>query len=284
LFSLANTGAIPTFEQARRDYPELDDRGVVRVLCSRLLREADLEPPIDASVLASMCGIARIEHRDQPWAGLLMPGKGGHLVTLRAGDGFRRQRFTLMHEAAHTLLPDLAREPEYRCEPQKRRPPKERLADTGAAELLMPRRYFEGDLEWFGMTMRGICALADRYRTSLEATALRAVELSSREALCVVFEEDPNSSSPGLRTAYAVRKGRWPCVPKGQVLPPEGLFARALSERLVEGEIGLSELVPESEARVFASVISCPLIQKGEVERRVIALVTVSEGKEAQGA
>lgn len=277
LFSLTNSNALASFDRTRREYPELDDRGVIRVLCSRLLREADLEPPIDTSVLASMCGIARIEHLDQPWAGLLIPREDGHVVALRAGDGHRRQRFTIMHEAAHTLLPGLSEAPEYRCEPQKQRPPKERLADLGAAELLMPRQYFEGDLGWFGLRMGGVSALADRYRTSLEATALRAVELSCRPVLCVVLksvEEDDSVRDVRLEAVYASRKGRWPFIPRGTSVSTRSVFARAVSERLIEGEANLAEIVPGADAPVSISAMSCPRVARDRVEQRVIALIT----------
>ena len=108
----------------------------------RLLDDADMAPPVDMLVLASMRGIARVVAVDQPWAGMLVPIDGKLVVHVRDGDGLGRQRFTVGHEIGHTLDPAFVRTRYYRCNPATAHTRIETLSDLVATELLFPARHF----------------------------------------------------------------------------------------------------------------------------------------------
>lgn len=77
----------------------------------------------------------------------------------------------------------------YRCNPATAKTRIEAVSDVVASELLLPARHFQPDLATAGLTADGIEWLADRYIASLEATALRAVDLWPRPALLLVLAE-----------------------------------------------------------------------------------------------
>src|SRR5262245_38631122 len=132
------------FEQMRILDPTLTDEEAVIRVCEEILEEAEATPPIPVELIASLRGISRIERRDQPWAGVLNPNASGGLeVAVRATDAYERQRFTICHEAGHTLFPGFHEQRRFRCNGERTR--LEQLCDCAAGELLLPRRMFSAD-------------------------------------------------------------------------------------------------------------------------------------------
>jgi hypothetical protein len=266
-------GQLSLFELAQLDAPRASDDAIVRQLSEALLDEAGLAPPIDVRVLASLRGIAEIEIADQPWAGLLRSEAGRLVVRLRGEDGHLRQRFTVLHEAVHTYLPGFAEAPQHRCDPNGKRDRKEELCDLGASELLLPRRHFEPDLANLGFDMDAVAELADRYQASLEATAIRAVDLTAGSALFLVLRvghkpadaRNPDAE-PRLRHVYGHGRGPWPFVPRYKSVSVESPFGRALDGELIEGRFSLNELVagPDVPVRLSARAFGA---------ERVLALI-----------
>jgi hypothetical protein len=261
------------FEQLSRVEPDLSDKDVVRQLCERLLDEADVMPPVNVKLLASLRGIARVEERFQPWDGVLAPEKGHFVVGVRASDGVERQRFTVLHEAGHTLLPGFAEARQYRCEGPKTR--EEQLCDIAAAELLLPRRFFAAALCEADPGLAGVEELAAVYEASLEATALRAVDLAPSRTMLIVLRVGHKPSEWGreeeceskLRLSWAHAQGSWPYMPKHKSADDGSPFMRAYEGEVID-EVGtLDGLGATGEERVMISA------RRYGTDGRVLALV-----------
>jgi hypothetical protein len=111
-------------------------------------------PPFDLELLASLCGF-RVEYtplgaRQDGWI-----DSWRRRILINAEMHELRQRFTLAHEIAHTLLPDFGLgtssvdvDGDYEWAEQS---PPEQLCQVAAAELLMPADAFReacGDRRW----------------------------------------------------------------------------------------------------------------------------------------
>lgn len=247
------------FEQLSRAAPSLSDEGIVRRLCEDLLDEAGVRPPVNVKLLASMRGIARVEERFQPWAGVLAPESGGFVVGVRATDGPERRRFTVLHEAGHTLLPGFAESRQYRCDGPKSRD--EELCDIAASELLLPRRFFAGDLSAARPGLDGVEELAPVYRASIEASALRAVDLADEPAMLVVLRMAHKPAErgredrcePKLRLAWAHGQGDWPYMLRHKSADGDSPFMRAYQGEVVDEVSELGELAGADRGRVHIS-------------------------------
>jgi hypothetical protein len=253
------------FEQLSRVAPALSDDDVVRRLCEDLLDVADVKPPVNVKLLASLRGIARVEERPQPWAGVLAPEKGQLVVGVRASDGLERQRFTILHEAGHTLLPGFAEARQFRCDGPKSRD--EELCDIAASELLLPRRFFADDLRDAPPGLDGVEGLARQYESSIEATALRAVDLGVDASMLLVLRPAHKPSErgredecePKLRLAWAHGRGAWPYMRKDKSVDGGSVLSRAHEGELVDevgflGDLAAAECGPVTiSARRYGS-------------------------------
>ena len=116
---------------------------------------------------------------------MLVHRDGQMVAHIRQDDSPPRKRFTILHEAGHTLLPGYVEVPQYRCAGP--RTLEEQLCDHAASELLFPRASFAPDLTAAGFGAQPIEDLADAYQGSIEATAVRGVDLWSEDALLLVL-------------------------------------------------------------------------------------------------
>jgi IrrE N-terminal-like domain len=261
------------FERLSRVEPALSDEDVVRRLCEDLLDSADVRPPINVKLLASLRGIVRVEERPQPWAGVLTPKQGQLVVGVRASDGFERQRFTVLHEVGHTLLPGFTESPQFRCDGPKNRD--EELCDIAASELLLPRRFFVSDLGDAGPGLDGIESLARLYEASIEATALRAVDLDADSAMLLVLRVAHKPSErgredecePKLRLSWAHGQGEWPFMRKDKSVDDGSPLMRAYEGEVVDEMGELGDLAGTDCGRVMISA------RRYGNDGRVLALV-----------
>ena len=251
----------------------LSDEATMRELCEELLDLGEVEPPIDVELLASLRGIVSIRSSLQGPAGMLVcDGERLH-VTVRASDGRERRRFTVLHEAGHTMFPGFLEAPQYRCKGPKDR--EEQLCDLAASELLLPRRFLIPDLASTGFGMGAVEQLADGYKASIESTALRMADLWPRRAMVLVFSvcHKPSeagheaSTEPKVRLNYAHQQGRWPFARRHKSVADNSPIGRAMMGEIVN-EIGtLTEILGSDEPlRITAR-------RYGTVPR-VLALVT----------
>ena len=247
-------------EQASAAQPGQAPESVLRGLCEQLLEEAQSEPPVDVRLLASMRGITEIRESEQPWAGMLLPNDGRMQVHVRASDGRERQRFTILHEAGHTMLPGFSEAARFRCGGPTTR--EEQYCDIVASELLFPRKYFVPDLLAAGFGVRGLEMLANRYEAGIEATAIRIVELAPEPSLLLVFKHRHKPAEKGresefepkLRLDWTWSTGTWPYFLKHKSVESAGVFARAYEGEVIDEYARLDLLTaPRWDRKVHVS-------------------------------
>jgi Zn-dependent peptidase ImmA (M78 family) len=262
------------FELLKLRDPRLSDREAVRVICEQLLVESGVVAPVNVGLLASMRGIVRIEEHPQVHAGMLVHQPGGMVAHIRSGDSPARRRFTILHEAGHTLLPGYVETMHYRCAGP--RTLEEQLCDVAASELLLPRQSFRRDLAATGFGNEAAGFLAERYEASMEATAVRSVDLWPDAALLLVLKRahkpaDAGQESevePKLRLTWGYGKGSWPYSRKHKSAADDSPFARAHAGELID-EVGiLGDLVAGEVGPVRISA------RRYGADGRVLAMIT----------
>lgn len=148
--------------------------------------------PLNLMQLASFLGIRQSGTMPafSPDAELAPDGTGGMELRINPDRPNTRQRFSIGHEIAHTFFPDHQSHLWPRADSRYRQlhnpmDELEKLCDIGAAELLLPRRWFIGELNTV-TNADGLVALAAKYVASREATIRRYAELHS-EPVAAVF-------------------------------------------------------------------------------------------------
>lgn len=239
------------FEQASAAQPGRPPELVLRDLCEQLIEESESEPPVDVERLASMRGIVDIREAEQSWAGMLLPNNGRMQVQVRAGDGRERQRFTVLHETGHTMLPGFSEKAHFRCGGPATE--EEQYCDLVASELLFPRKFFVPDLQQVGFGVDGLETLAARYQAGIEATAIRVVDIVKEPALIMVFRRRHKPSErgresefePKLRLDWTHSNGDWPYFRKHKSVDEAGVFARAFEGEVVDEYTHLGPLAAD---------------------------------------
>lgn len=146
-----------------------------------LLQELGITEPeeIDLEAIAYHVG-ARVRFRPLCGCEAHILGCGSHaIITVKQESSARRKRFSIAHELGHwrfhrgkTLV---CRVDEYR--PRDAQSP-EKVADSYAADLLMPRYLFAPRAAALSrIAFDSIGGLAETFKTSLTATAIRLVNL-----------------------------------------------------------------------------------------------------------
>jgi len=252
-------GQLSLLEHLRVTSPASTDEDRIRQLSERLLDEAEVEPPVSIEVLASLRGIAEIEVADQPWAGTLAPVDGRLVVRVKDTDSYPRQRFSVLHEAVHTFCPGFL-ETQFRCNPSRSGTGLEALCDIGASELLLPRRHFALDLIAGDFDFDHVAALADHYEASLEATAIRAVDLWPEPVSLLVFRRQTKPSEAGqpeaepkLRLAWSHVSGAWPHLRRYKSVSDSSPFGRALTGEVVNEASTLGDLTTDADTLFHVS-------------------------------
>jgi hypothetical protein len=179
-------------ERARDLCPGVPDAVLVESLVEVLGRRLELEPPIDLHRVASFQGVKDVQVVEMDWAGMLAPSEsGGFIIKVRSADQPHRRNFTIGHEITHTLLPGYA-VIQHRCGGHGTRSlvgnrHLENLADIGAAEMLLPRRFLQPIFADLAFDMSAVKDVADRHHASLDATLRRLLHLTNRHAIVVDF-------------------------------------------------------------------------------------------------
>jgi hypothetical protein len=173
-------------------------------------------------MVASFRGIERVEAVPMKEAGALIPvPQGGFIVFVNESDSKGRQRFSCKHEVCHTFFPNYLKNPtdkrdlqtgEYGIDAEE-----EYLCDVGAAELLLPRKFFHPALRDMGCSIEAISELARLYEASYEAVAMQLVEAALRPCAVIVWH---HAHKPAQRDAVNSAQGfldgmdDWAGVPK----------------------------------------------------------------------
>ncbi|MEX1253824.1 MAG: ImmA/IrrE family metallo-endopeptidase [Dehalococcoidia bacterium] len=180
------------------------DSETIREAVNRLLDAARVsEPPVDLVQLAKLQGINSIRHRKMKRTlGMVKEGQDGSLTMLLNSRQPLRERFTMAHEIAHTIVDRMGDKPAtvvLAARTPRRGTALERLCDQIAAELLMPYEMFTQSMQGEGVSLNTVERLARTYEASLQSTALRMGELSDAPAQVVCWEREQKL---GLRVRW----------------------------------------------------------------------------------
>ena len=252
--------AVSLFEEVSAARPLWADHRVLQAICARVLAEAQVSPPVDVELVASMCGIAAVEYRPFGPAGMLFCREGVWVASLCTSDGLERRRFTLLHEAGHTLQPGFKRNRDYhRCKGPRTR--EEQLSDVAAAEMLLPRDHFERDLLTAGYDLGGVEELAGAYIASIQATARRVVDVAAAPLAMMVFDfsHKPQERGrehlvdPKVRLRYAHSRGSLPFPLRHKSAAHGSPIHRAWQHELVDEAADVDDYFADSLGPVWLS-------------------------------
>ena len=166
-------------------------------------------PPFDLELLASLCGFrveyAALGERQDGWI-----DGWRRRILINAEMHELRQRFTLAHEIAHTLLPDFGLgassvevDGDYEWAEQS---PPEQLCQVAVAELLMPADAFREACGGAAATVDGVRSVAERFQASIPAAARQWTVLSPRSAALIIAKpaRSRGNRPAGLRVIQRV--------------------------------------------------------------------------------
>lgn len=156
----------------------------------RLLKRLGITEPdeIDLEAIAFDVG-AQIRYRPLDGCEARIVGYGDNaIITINVRSSFQRQRFSIAHELGHWEH-HRAQRLVCRVEGRQSALASERLADSYAANLLMPHYLFRPLAHEQGkLTFKAVSALANIFTTSLTATAIRLVESDHSPALLICHD------------------------------------------------------------------------------------------------
>ncbi len=229
-------------------------RALVRERARALLADARrafpdwTPPPFNPLVYAKLLGIpVKQTYRPMGWDALLVPvGRSFHIICDASVQSQGRRRFSIAHELVHTFFDNASKSYQMRTAGKDHLTDAawalERLCDEGAAELIMPEKEFGNALSRMGLHATAIPELAEVFRVSLEAVALRAVELQKHACAVGFFAYTHRPSveraargvlqTPEEPREYRARRiyrtGGFPFLfPEGKSVPRTSIIARA---------------------------------------------------------
>lgn len=181
---------------------------------------------IDVEVIAHSLG-AKVKYRPLKSCEARIVGQDGRaIITVDTATKFRRRRFSIGHELGHwhrhrglclkCRSADIGRQ----TSDGRRTPPTAELqADAYASDLLLPGYIFRplaGDFD--RLTLEAVKMLADRFQTSITATAIRALGTNRFPTLLVCHSQE------GMRwfRRPPVVPDRW--FPRSDLLPESPTF------------------------------------------------------------
>jgi Zn-dependent peptidase ImmA (M78 family) len=221
-----------------------------------LLKQLNINSiPVDPYEICSKLNIW-IKYKDLDSQGIFILKNCSKLILLNENIKYEaRKRFTIAHEIGHYIIP--YHENVYNCskediEKYQANDIIEREANEFAAELLMPERYFNYDVDHHSLTLNDIQALSQKYLTSLTSTAIKfikhtkdtgAIFLSKDGIILWAFRSEtfPYSIAGGkvdeCSNVYDYYNNEYNDFENPQEVPSSAWLEREISERLFEQSI-----------------------------------------------
>jgi Zn-dependent peptidase ImmA (M78 family) len=164
-----------------------------------LLDELEIrEPPVDPELIAHRKELLFEEKDGFPpgaYGALFRTGNQFGIIVSSGCPGDGHRRFTIAHELGHYHIPDHAERlfpggdnivPSFGGHFRGRKDPLEVEADCFASELLMPDRFVRPLIHQVGDGLPAVRALADTFRTSMSAAAIRYASLTGEPVAVLV--------------------------------------------------------------------------------------------------
>lgn len=187
-------------------------------------------PPFDPFDLARILNIPVVAKQELHDARTIPAAGGRVMIEYNPTRPPQRLRFSLAHEIAHTLFPDVASAARYRSSPAASGPADawqlELLCNIAAGEILMPTDSLP-DLRKGEFKIERLLALRSEYGVSTEALLRRATKLSTRPvAMFAASRTDPQKAASAFRIDYTVPSRAWsPSVRRGHRLPADSVLS-----------------------------------------------------------
>ena len=179
--------------------------------------------PVDIASVAKAMGATKVAEADIPAAGMLVPENGTYRILVNRKHDITRQRFSCAHELAHMLL-----SPKHngamRLPPVPSGNDLERKCEAMAALLLMPDPAFSRFANGEKPGIRTITKLAQLFLTSIQATALRFVDVVKEPCVLIISELCNGRSGFNQRVRWSYQNTKRPngkslyFIPKGGTL------------------------------------------------------------------
>lgn len=160
-------------------------------------------PPTDLETVGVHWGVETAVTRTLDVAGLLYRKKSGkRVVFLNENDSPGRQRFSWAHELAHIVMAE-ENTPQISCRKANNVDKQlERSCDVIATAILMPHKPFQEAADRIGWTLSSVRTLATQFQVTMQAAALRILELGN-EALMISVWQSGKDPLLGLRAKWS---------------------------------------------------------------------------------
>jgi len=190
-----------------------------KCIVNKLIEERGHErPPFLPQEFARLVGIKDFKKIDLgQTSAVLLRFQDGYVVKVNEKHHPVRQNFSFAHEIGHILFDELGlgayvKNIEYRTfNPQTSRRLRgkivERLCDRAATELLMPELVFIKYLSGFGVSVHSIERLANIFKVSAQATAIRIAEVSVKPCIALLWLARSGTKPKALRLAWCAGPG-----------------------------------------------------------------------------
>ena len=141
-------------------------------------RSGASRPPFSPFLMGSLQGVVKVRFRPIGFDACLIPVDRGFEVHICSNHPESRQNFSMAHEVGHLFFMESTGEPgtarrDKRIGYHTIDDEEEYLCDIAASELIFPGPFFDDDVDKVGPSLRGVLELANLYRASLQATALK---------------------------------------------------------------------------------------------------------------
>ncbi len=176
-------------------------------------------PPFDPIELAGLLRIDIVPSQDVTDAAIALSSKGSLQIAYNPDQPRGRQRYSIAHELAHALFPDVAAQTRFRTSSQQLPGDDwqlELLCNLGAAELLMPLGSM-GDVLEADLDIDRLLELRREFDVSVEAVALRLTRLS-RQPMAIFAAARAKPETTTYRVDYTVPSPAWSSPPRPRVI------------------------------------------------------------------
>ena len=198
---------------SRQRTGRFDPRGEVQIeKIKQVIAESEIAdllekeaPPVDIERIAFALGAESVGVADIPFAGVLLPSGDSFKILANRHHDLVRQRFSYAHELAHVLFNtgDVA----MRHSPTSHSSEIEKSCEALAALLLMPDPAFSESSRGEPAGIERIIDLARSFATSIQATAMRYVDVV-RESCVLIVSEMQQNADLGLRIRWSHQNTR----------------------------------------------------------------------------
>jgi Zn-dependent peptidase ImmA (M78 family)/O-acetyl-ADP-ribose deacetylase (regulator of RNase III) len=204
--------------------PEATVVEAAQQLAFRAMEQGWEGPPFDPFELAELAGIPIVPRDDLYDARTVPVGRGEQVrIEFNPNRPRARMRYSLAHEVAHTLFPDVAAAARYRsatADVPGDAWQLELLCNIAAGELLMPTGTLP-ELSDEALDIEHLLDLRKKYEVSAEAMLLRVAKLTPEPvAVFAASRTDGNRLDAAFRLEYARGSRAWaPRIRRGVRLP-----------------------------------------------------------------